>query len=188
MTMRWVWVAVFALCLINPARAQVGYDSGAIVVTATPNSSSHAAGSSVGGLFVVPLARTAGGSGILTSVFWKSTGGATTQLLVRIWQWNPTSTTCTDQTAFVGSDTDDAYLITPPFSFTPAAPASTTGDSATYASSTGLTWDYKNSDSTVAGFNNTAKSQNLYVCVLTTATDTADESKTVRLTLSGPQN
>lgn len=177
-----------ALCL-STARAQVGgYDSGAVSASATPNSSSHAAGSSVGGLFTVPVARGPGSSGILTSVFWKSNGGSTGQLVVRIWQRKPVNTTCTDQTAFAGSDADDAFLITPPFAITPAAPAVTTGDAATYASSTGLTLDYKNADSIVAGNNNTPPSQNLYVCAVTVSTDTADESAVVRLTLSGPQN
>ena len=174
--------AAVLIGLAGIAQAQVSYDSGAVSATATPNGSSHAAGSSVGGLFTVPLARTAGGSGILTSVFWKSTGGATTQLLVRIWQRKPSvsSFACGDQAAYQGADSDDANLISAPFTMTPAAPASTTGDSATYASVTGLTLDYKNTDF--------APSQNLYVCVVTTSTDTADESNLVRLTLSGPQN
>lgn len=170
-------LALFAF----PAQADIyGLDSGAVTVTATPNSSSHAAGSSVGGLFKVAVASREGGSGIITNANWKSTGGATTTLVVRIWQANPVNTTCTDQTAFVGSAVDDQNLIAPPFSITPAAPVTTTGDSSTYAASSNLVLDYKNSDTTPSRY--------LYVCVLTSATDTADESAPVYLTLSGPQN
>ena len=157
-----------------------GFDSGVISATATPANSSHAAGTSIGGLFLVAIARTAGGSGIITNLNWKSTGASTGQLVLRIWQKNPVNTTCTDNVAFVGSDTDDAFLITSPFSITPAAPASTTGDANTYASVAGVTWDYKNVD--------TSPGQNVYVCPVTVSTDTADENKLVRVQLSGPQN
>jgi hypothetical protein len=157
-----------------------GYDSGAVSATATPANSSHAAGVSIGGLFSVAVARTNGSSGIITSFNYKSTGGSTGSLAVRIWQKNPSGTTCTDNTAFSGADADDANLITAPFTITPAAPASTTGDSATYAAVTVVSWDYKNVD--------TSPGQNLYVCLVTVATDTADENKLVRVQLSGPQN
>lgn len=159
----------------------VGFDSGsAPVQTATPNGSSHAAGSSVGGLFSIPVARVNGGGGIITSLSWISTGGATTQLLVRLWDKNPTGTTCTDQTAFVESATDDQHLLAAPFTMTPAAPAVTTGDTNTYAATTGLTLSYKNQDSSAT--------KNVYACVLTVATDTADESKAVYINLTGPQD
>lgn len=157
-----------------------GFDSGAVTALGTVNSSSHAAGTSVGGLISVPVARVAGGSGIITNFSWTSPGGATVQYVVRIWQKNPAGTTCTDQTAFVGNATDDRQLIVPPFAITPAAPANTTGDSKTYASVAGVTWDYKNAD--------TSPGQNLYVCVMTTATDTADENSSPVVMLSGPQN
>jgi hypothetical protein len=157
-----------------------GYDSGPVSATATPANSSHAAGTSIGGLFTIALARTAGGSGIITNLGYKSTGASTGQLVIRLWQKNPTGTTCTDNVAFAGADADDVNLIIPPLSITPAAPASTTGDANTYASVQGVTWDYKNVD--------TSPGQNLYACLVTVATDTADENKLVRLTLSGPQN
>lgn len=172
-----------ALLPLLPGQAQsiatltAGSDSGAVSVTATPANLSHAAGTSVGGLFSVPVARVSGGSGTLKLVMWKSTGGSTGALVIRIWQSKPANTTCTDNAAFVGSNTDDANLITPPFSITPAAPASTVGDSATYAS-IAVSLDYANAD----------LSKNLYVCVVTVAIDTADENKSVRLTLAGPQN
>jgi hypothetical protein len=157
-----------------------GFDSGPITAFATPANSSHAAGTSIGGLFQLPLARIAGGSGILTQTALKSTGGSTGQVVARIWAKNPANTTCNDNQAFAGSDVDDAFLITPPFSLTPAAPAVTTGDAATYAAQTGMTVDYKNLD--------TVPSQKMYVCLVTVATDTADQNHLVRVLLSGVQN
>jgi hypothetical protein len=177
-----------ALCfLINAACAQTpgggaitGYDSGVVSATATPANSSHAAGTSIGGLFTIQVARINGGSGIISNMLWKSTGGSTGTLVIRIWQKNPTGTTCIDNSAFVGSDTDDAFLLTAPFAITPAVPAIATGDAATYATLNGLFFDYKNSDTTL--------SMNVYVCAITIATDTLDQNKTIRLSLSGPQN
>lgn len=166
----------------SPATTMIsGYDSGPIAVPSTPANSSHAAGTSIGGLFAVPLARISGGSGILTSLGWKSTGGSTGQLVFRMWTKNPVNTICNDNAAFSGSDTDDAFRVPGfPLALTPAAPAVTTGDTATYVDQLSLTADYKNVD--------TAPSLNVYVCAVTVATDTADENKLVRLTLSGPQN
>jgi hypothetical protein len=155
-----------------------GYDSGPVTATGTVNSSSHGAGVSVGGLITVPWARINGGSGIITNFSWTSPGGAVVQYVVRIWAKFPASTTCTDNTNFAGNATDDRALITPPFAITPAAPASTQGDAKTYASQTGVTWDFRNQDNTL----------NAYVCVVTTATDTADESTSPVVMLSGPQN
>ena len=156
------------------------FDSGAITATGAVNGTSHAAGTSVGGLISVPLARVNGGSGIATNFSWTSPGGSTGILVIRIWQKSPANTTCTDQTAFSGSAADDAFLIVPPFSITPSAPGVTTGDAKTYASVTVVTWDYKNVD--------TVPSKNLYVCAVTVATDTADESSSVTVMMSGPQN
>jgi hypothetical protein len=153
-------------------------DSGAVAVTAAVNSSSHSAGQSLGGLISVPIARISGGAGIITQVAWVSPGGSTGQIVVRIWQRKPASTTCTDNTAYAGNATDDLYLITPPFALTPAAPAVTTGDSKTYASLTGQTFDFKNQD--------LAASVNLYACVITVSTDTADESTSPWIMMSGP--
>lgn len=157
-----------------------GFDSGPIQASETPANSSHAAGTSVGGLFTLGVARTNGGSGIITNYAFKSSGGSTGSYVIRIWDKNPSNTTCTDNSAFSGSATDDANLIVPPFTITPAAPASTTGDSNTYAAVTQVSWDYKNADGTA--------SQNVYACAVTVATDTADENKAVYMTVSGPQN
>jgi len=176
--------AALAIASIAPAFAQQagGFDSGSSAwQTATPNSSSHAAGSSVGGLFTVPVARFPGGSCVIQNLQWISTGGSTNPLLIRIWDVNPVNTTCTDQTAFAGSETDNRHLVPGGLiSVTPAAPTSTTGDAFTYGDKTTLTVDYRNQDAVAT--------KNVYVCVVTTTTDTADESKAVYLSLSGPQN
>lgn len=165
----------------NPAISAIDrVDSGPVFAVATPANASHAAGSALGGLFTIPLAKYPGASGVVTNVLWKSTGASTGVVLLRFWARNPVNTTCTDNTAFAGSDIDDAYLIAIPQSITPAAPAVTTGDTATYGALTGLTWDFKN-------FDTPTTTVNLYVCAITVSTDTADENKQVRLTVSGQQ-
>ena len=164
---------------VPPPNLTVGFDSGAVSATQTPANASHTAGQAVGNLFSIPVARSAGGSGRIDSVNGKSVGGITAQLVVRMWQKNPTSTTCTDNANFVGSDTDDANLVTPPFAVTPAAPTVTTGDAATYWSLIGQALSYRNVDAT--------PSQNIYVCVVTATTFTPTASA-LRITGSGPQN
>lgn len=156
-----------------------GYD-GQATASATPANSSHAAGVSVGGLYTVALARTLGGAGILTNFSVKSVGGYTGSYVARIWSKNPTNSTCTDNTNFSGSDTDDPYLITPAFTVTPVAPANTQGDSATYGVGPVSAVSYANQDTT--------GTKNLYVCLVATATDTADQNKVVRVYMSGPQD
>lgn len=168
---------LLSLGLAPGARAQVagvGAHSGPVSAVATPANSSHAAGTSIGGLFQLAL----GDAGIITSFWWKSTGASTGQLLIRIWDKNPVNTTCTDNVAFAGSDVDDANLIAPPFTITPAAPAIATGDAATYASQLGMTLDFKTADIVAA--------HTLYVCPITVGVDTADQNHQVRATISGP--
>lgn len=157
-----------------------GYDSGPVQASATPANSSHAAGTSIGGLFTLPMARTNGGSGEITQVRLKSAGGSTGQYVVRIWDKNPSNSTCTDNSAFSGSATDDANLITPPFTMTPTAPANTTGDANTYAALLSTNFGFLNAD--------TSPGKNLYACVVTVATDTADQNKAVYVTMDALQN
>jgi hypothetical protein len=138
------------------------------------------------GIFVVPIARVnsapsgglqGGQSAIVTQFAMTSSGGSTGQYVVRIWTQPPVNTTCVDNAAFVGNfATDDNYLMTPPFSITPAAPASTTGDSSTYASQTVQTYDFESPQGLA------------YVCLQTVSTDTADDNKAIRIMMSGPQN
>jgi hypothetical protein len=142
--------------------------------------STHAAGSSVGGLFSLAFLRTAGGSAQLQSLTWQSNNGGNVQLQARIWTKNPTSTTCTDGSAFVASATDDAYLVTkPPLAFTPMpAPDSTVAtDAKTYYSLSGLNLAVQNADSTPGN--------NLYICITAFASDANDNSHVVVLGLSG---
>lgn len=180
-----VWVPC-SIILPLPVGATVsatfnGFDSGPVqAVSGTLNAGSYSAGFSLGGLFTIPFARTNGGGGGLSEMSYRSRAGSVGQVVMRIWTKNPSGTTCTDHTAFVGSVTDDAFLVLPPFSLTPAAPAVTTGDASTYASLLPGRISFLNAD--------TSPGKNLYVCVLTVATDTADESNVVSVILSGDLN
>ena len=157
-----------------------GFDSGPVQVSASVNSSSHSAGQSLGGLITLSVARTNGGSGGLSVIAYKSSKGSTGQVVMRIWDKSPANSTCTDNTAFAGSATDDAFLLVPPFALTPAAPAVTTGDANTYASLLPGRISFVTSD--------TSAGNSLYACVVTVATDTTDESGSVYVTLSGDLN
>lgn len=164
----------------NPIGSVSGFESGPIQATATPANSSHAAGTSVGGLFTLSVARINGGSGIITNFSFTSSGASTLAYTVRVWDKSPAATTCTDNSAFAGSLADDANLITPPFTITPFTPVAVTGDANSYAGLSQLSWDYANADS--------SPGKNLYVCVVTSATDTVDQNKAVYVKMSGPQN
>ena len=146
-----------------------GYDSGTSPAqTATPANASHPAGQSVGGLFSVPLARANGGGGQLEQITFMSVGGDTPTLLVRVWDRKPTSGSfaCADNAAYVaGSTTDDSHLLTPPFTVTLVAPTTATGDAKTYGYAVfSPPLSFKNQDS--------ATTQDLYVCALATSTFT----------------
>ena len=160
-----------------------GFDSGPVPATCTGTpcvaNSSHAAGTSVGGLYTMPLARVAGGSGILTGLQYISLGASVGQYVLRAWTKLPQST-CTDNVAFANNAADDPFLLNgTPISLTPAAPAVATGDARTYAPLS-VVWDYKNND--------TVPSQNLYFCIQTVLTNTADENSSPELMASGIQN
>jgi len=157
-----------------------GFDSGIVRVAATPSSSAHAAGAAVGSLFSVPLARVNGGSGIISGIHAWTSWGSTATYVLRLWQKNPTGTSCTDGSAFVGSATDDAYLLTGPQALQFNAPLNTTGDAKSYADLLALSIDYKNADGTTT--------QNVYGCLVTNASDTPGASATLSLGLAGPQN
>lgn len=204
--MRKILIGIAALALLcGHARAEqpvTGFEAGPSAVVGTPANSSHAAGNVVGpsgnltpftnqatvntnqsGLFVIPVLRpnATNPSAIITQFALTSNGGSTGAYVVRIWSKLPVNTTCVDNTAFAGNfTTDDQYLITPPFSITPAAPAVTTGDANTYAALTVQTFDLLNADAPTT--------RNLYVCLQTVSTDTADDNKPMRVMVSGPQN
>lgn len=184
-----VGALAFAIALALPApRAHAagnvgGYDSGSSAAQSVATGSSHSAsGYSVGGLFSMPLAMQPNGSGELENIIWISAGGSTVALTVRLWDKKPANTTCADGSAFVGSTTDDARLLTPPFTMTPAAPSVTTGDAKTYAT-TAFTppLSFKNQDANPP--NNV-----VWGCAVISAADTADNSSTVVMSPSGPQN
>jgi hypothetical protein len=161
----------------NCAFQSSGFDSGPVTAQQTPSSSSHAAGTSVGGLFTLALGRTIPGSGAITTVSVVSAGGFTGGYLVRMWKTQPSiNTTCTDNSPFVSNATDDLNLIVPPFALTLSQPVQTTGDTKTYNSLQGVWFDY------------TTASGNIFVCLVATATDTNDESHLVTVVLSGPQD
>ena len=188
------WLLLF---LAGPALAQqVSYDSGAVPVEVTLGAGTLNSGNALG-LFTIPVARVNGGAGIITKIIWKSVNGDGTAKVAKMWDAKPVNTTCTNGSAFVGSDTDDAWLIAgaTQLTWTPAAPSVTTGDTAFYYEFTGLTISYHNHDGapipTGAGVgtnNGIASSQNVYLCVIAGASDTLDVSHAVRVTVSGPQD
>ena len=168
-------MAALAACLLAaPAWAQTPFTDGMTVVSKTPANASHAGGTSVGGLYTLPIT---GFRGELRNFYLRSIGGSTGSYVVRIWARQPTATTCTDNVAFAGSAADDALLLTAPFTATPAAPGSTTGDASTYAPLSGLALDFLNKDS--------PQTASLYVCLVTVATDTADQNAAVYVAVSG---
>lgn len=160
----------------------VGSDSGTSPVQSQTIGGTRTAGQAVGNLWSFPIARLAGGSGIATNFMWISAGGDTTGKILRLWDVKPVNTTCTDGSAFVSSATDDQHLLFAPWNgaFTPSAPSNTTGDSKTYGNLTALTLDFRNQDAT--------NTQNVYGCVITTASDSADSGVKVYVNLMGPQN
>ena len=154
-----------------------GFESGtAPVQTATPANSSHAAGVSVGGLFSVPMLRTAGGGGLLEYIPVMSVGGDTPTLQVRVWDRKPTNSNfaCTDGSAYAdGSGStggtvgaDQSHMLPGcPQSVTLAAPTNTTGDAKTYGTISLLPpISVLNQDST--------PTKNIYVCLVATTTYT----------------
>lgn len=187
MNMRKILFATAAVVLAAaPALAQVAlYDSGSITATGTGTGGSHAAGSAVGNLFAIPLARSQSGSGRIISFMLTDQNGTTGQLIVRIYQAKPTSTTCTDGSAFAGAAVDNAQLIAPPFAVTPIKPSVLTGDSNSYASISNTNLDYDQSDS--IGTNGVPANQNIYVCLQTATTENITPAN-LTIMLAGPQN
>lgn len=186
-------VMTILVIVAHPAHAQIqpgyalntgGYGSGALTVPVTAANSTHAAGTSIGGLMSFAIARGVtypSNTGDLSNLGWKSVGGYAGSMLVRIWQKKPANTTCTDNSAFVGSDVDDAFLVISPFQITTAPPPQVTGDSATYAQYGFVPpVDFKNQD--------TSPTQNLYMCVILVSSDAQDANNVVRATLSALQN
>jgi hypothetical protein len=128
-----------------------GFDTN-ISNTPTVQNAAYSSGNAIGGLQTIAFLRTAGGSGILNNVSVWSKGGSTTAITDYIFNANPTSSTCTDRSAFVLAAADVSKLIIaiPPVLTPAVVGAGTTDTTASQQSPISV----KNGDSTV----------NLYVC------------------------
>jgi hypothetical protein len=173
--MKFAHALLLSALLPTGAMAQAALDTGsASVQSFTPANASHVAGKGVGAqtatalgaLLSFPVARAPGGSGLALQISVASAGGDVPTLQVRLWDVLPANTTCEDNTSYVGSATDDAHLITPPFTLGAlAAPPNTTGDAKTYVS---ISWtpplSFRNQDAT--------RTVNVYGCLVATSTFT----------------
>jgi hypothetical protein len=146
---------VAMLAAISPAIAQVvGYD-GSVSFTPTVQNAAYSSGNSLGGLQTVKLLRPPQYSGIFTGFQITSKGGATTAMTVYIFDANPSSSTCTDKTAFSLAAADISKLVMQPFVLTPAVIGA--GTTATTAQQIQVV-SMINQDTTRSG--------NLYVCIV----------------------
>lgn len=185
--MRFSAILLGAVLCAPAAMAQQAPNYDKVVWVGLPvANASHAAGTSVGGLFTVPLPRTAGGSaanggeGAITVVGVRSTGGNTAGYQVYLFNKKiSASSGCQDNATFTLAASDALNLIgTSPITLTGAVPS--TVDTASYAYLSGVYFSYSNADS--------PGTANVYGCLVAVATDTADENSTVALGLSGPQD
>lgn len=127
--------------------------------TVTVQNASYAAGNSEGGLITMTgAARTNGGSGTLTNLRLKSTGGSLNTVWVYAWSKTPVAT-CTDKSAYVNSTTDAPYLLPgfPVQAVLGTAPG--VWDAYTYAQILGLNSQFKNQDS--------SPGTSLFFCIVT---------------------
>ena len=154
-----------------------GYDT-VPSVTPTVQASAYATGNALGGTQTLTLARTNGGSGIITALMLQSKGGATNTVWIYAFQKSPAST-CTDKTAFSLSSSDRPYLVPGfPQSVTLASPGS--WDAASYASVLNLTSNFKNQDTTPG--------QSIYFCLVTAAAVTPASTTDLIFTVGLPQD
>lgn len=150
-----------------------GYEFNASAIPTVQNAS-YAAGQSLGGLQTVSIGSTNSLTGILTQIQLASTGGSVVASVVYVWDKNPASTTCTDKSNFVKSQTDNQHLIVSPQLLTPAVIVSAQ-DTTTYAAATNL----------VGNFVNSSTNTSLYVCILANATVTPATTTDLRLNIQG---
>ena len=154
-----------------------GYEFNASVIPTVQNAS-YTAGQSLGGLQTISIGSTASLSGILTGISVESNGGSLTGIVAYVWSKNPASTTCTDNTNFVVSQTDNKALVNnAPTLIIPAIIVSGQ-DTHTYAASTNL----------VGNFVNGSANTDLYVCLLTNATVTPATTTDIRLNIQGTKD
>jgi len=142
-------------------------------VVPTIQAAAYASGNAIGGLQTVSFFRTtAQPTGLLNQAAIEWAGGETVAVTEYVFDWNPTSSTCTDKTAFSLAAADAKHLVTSPFTLTGSAP---TGATQTFAG-TSLNVSAKNLDGTAT--------QNLYVCLVSGGAFTPAVGD-LSLTLSG---
>src|SRR5579871_2674689 len=146
-------------------------------VIPTVQNAAYAAGQSLGGLQTISIGSTNGLSGVLDQVSVASKGGSTVGMVVYVWSKNPTNTTCTDKSNFVASQTDNQYLVTPPFLLTPALVASAQDTAAYTPPWTGI-----------GNFVNGSSNTDLYECVLANAAVTPATTSDLRFNLQGTKD
>jgi hypothetical protein len=147
--------------IFAPASAQVvGYD-GAVSFTPTVQNAAYSSGNAMGGLQTVKFFRPPQYSGIFTSFQITSKGGSTAAMTVYVFDTNPSSSTCTDKSAFSLANADISKLAMQPFVLTPAVVGA--GTTATTAQQVQVV-SMINQDST--------RTPNLYVCIVAGASVT----------------
>jgi hypothetical protein len=147
-------------------------------VIPTLQTAAYAAGAALGGTQTLALARTNGGSGIITSLMLQSKGGSTNTVWIYAFQKSPVST-CADKSAFSFSSADRPYLVPGfPQSVTLASPGS--WDTASEASVMNLTANFKNQDSTPGPW--------IYFCLVTAGSVTPATTSDLIFTVGLPQD
>lgn len=174
--LRKLFAAACAAMLVGlaPATAQVvGYD-GSVSFTPVVQNAAYSAGNSLGGLQTVQLLRPPQYSGVFTNFQVASKGGAVVAMTVYIFDANPSSTTCTDKTAFSLAAADVSKLVMAPFVLTPAVVGS--GTTVTTAQLT----------QAVSMINqDTTRSPNLYVCLVANGSVTPATTSDLVAKISG---
>lgn len=178
----WNLIGVATLVSTTKAIALAATSSyNAQVVTApTVTAASYTnANASVGGLQTIPLFRTTTQPTALleqVSVSFSSGSVITPTITVYIFNHNPTASTCTDTVAFTLGAADAPYLVTAPFTITPAVTTVSTisiGSSSTPQ----LPMSVKNLDSPTA-------TQNLYECFVVATASTLTPGATTAMSVT----
>lgn len=149
-----------AIAPFPPGLAPIGYlgsFDAAMPVVPTIQNAAYVAGNAVGSLQTIQTFRnTTQPSGVLTAISLFFKGTESTPMTFYVFDQNPTSSTCTDKTAFVLNAADVPKLAFAPFTLTPTPPPA--GTSATSATSTFSPISVHNNDG--------ATTTNMYVCVV----------------------
>lgn len=145
--------------------------------TPTVQNASYASGNAIGGLQTIAFFRSSTQpSGILNNESIWSKGGSTTAITEYIFNANPTSSTCTDKSAFSLNSADVSKLITiiPPVLTPAVVGAGTTDTTASQQTPVSI----KNGDSTL----------NLYVCAVVGGTVTPASTTDLVFNFAGIQD